>query len=91
MLQRLTIFNVVNTTMLEKGASIVQAGVQLMNYGSSWYSVQNVLEYFFWFKSRLRFHAKVGMIEQYRCDKPGQTAPALWGRGEDIWFARQFW
>ena len=56
------IFDVVNTTMLQKGAGIVQAGVQLMNYGSSWYSVQNVLEYFFWFKSRLHFHAKVGMI-----------------------------
>ncbi len=56
------ICNVVNTTMLDKGAKIVQAGVQLMNYGSSWYSVQNVLEYFFWFKSRLHFHAKVGMI-----------------------------
>ena len=56
------IFYIVNTIMLKKGASIVQAGVQLMNYGSSWYSIQNVLEYFFWFKSRLHFHAKVGMI-----------------------------
>ncbi len=56
------VFYTVNTFMRKKGASIVQAGVQLMNHQSSWYSVQNVLEYFFWFKSRLHFHAKVGMI-----------------------------
>jgi glycosyltransferase XagB len=56
------LFYVINTIMRKKGASIVQAGVQLMNYGSSWYSIHNVLEYFFWFKSRLHFHAKVGMI-----------------------------
>ncbi|MDQ3910307.1 MAG: glycosyltransferase [Actinomycetota bacterium] len=56
------ILNVVNTIMQGTGASIVQAGVQLMNFQSSWYSVQNVLEYFFWFKSRLHLHARVGMI-----------------------------
>ncbi len=56
------IFDVINTTMQRKDAPIVQAGVQLMDFGSSWYSLQNVLEYFFYFKSRLHFHAKVGMI-----------------------------
>ena len=56
------IFDVINTTMLQKGAGIVQAGVQLMDFRSSWYSTQNVLEYFFYFKSRLHYHAKVGMI-----------------------------
>ena len=56
------IFDVINTTMQEKDASIVQAGVQLMDHGSSWYSLQNVLEYFFYFKSRLHYHARVGMI-----------------------------
>lgn len=56
------LFDVINTTMLQKGASIVQAGVQLMDFRSSWYSTQNVLEYFFYFKSRLHYHAKVGMI-----------------------------
>jgi glycosyltransferase XagB len=35
----------------------VQGGVQLMNYHSNWYSVRNVLEYYFWFRSRLHFHA----------------------------------
>ena len=43
-------------------AGVVQGGVQLMNYQSSWYSVRNVLEYYFWFKSRLHFHSDVGFI-----------------------------
>jgi cellulose synthase/poly-beta-1,6-N-acetylglucosamine synthase-like glycosyltransferase len=38
-------------------ADVVQGGNQLMNYHSSWYAVRNVLEYYFWFKSRLHFHA----------------------------------
>lgn len=56
------IFDVINTTMQQKDTPIVQAGVQLMDFESSWYSLQNVLEYFFYFKSRLHFHAEVGMI-----------------------------
>jgi cellulose synthase/poly-beta-1,6-N-acetylglucosamine synthase-like glycosyltransferase len=43
-------------------ADIVQAGVQLMNFGSSWFAVRNVLEYYFWFRSRLHFHARQGFI-----------------------------
>ena len=39
------------------GAHIVQGAVQLMNYRDRWYSVRNCLEYFFWFRSRLHFHA----------------------------------
>lgn len=56
------IFNVVNTIMLEEEVGIVQGGVQLMNYLDHWFSIHNVLEYFFWFKSRLHFHAQVGMV-----------------------------
>jgi cellulose synthase/poly-beta-1,6-N-acetylglucosamine synthase-like glycosyltransferase len=56
------IFNVVNTIMLEEGHGIVQAGVQLMNFRDHWFAIHNALEYFFWFKSRLHFHARVGMI-----------------------------
>lgn len=66
------IFNVINTVMEggkrsgEDGRTgengIVQAGVQLMNFRDYWFSVHNCLEYFFWFKSRLHFHARVGMI-----------------------------
>jgi cellulose synthase/poly-beta-1,6-N-acetylglucosamine synthase-like glycosyltransferase/putative flippase GtrA len=47
----------VDARFAETGAEVVQGGVQLMNYHSSWYSVRNVLEYYFWFRSRLHFHA----------------------------------
>jgi carbon storage regulator CsrA len=43
-------------------ADVVQAGVQLMNFRSSWLTVRNVLEYYFWFRSRLHFHARHGFI-----------------------------
>jgi cellulose synthase/poly-beta-1,6-N-acetylglucosamine synthase-like glycosyltransferase len=43
-------------------SDVVQAGVQLVNFWSNWYSVRNVLEYFFWFRSRLHFHARKGFI-----------------------------
>jgi cellulose synthase/poly-beta-1,6-N-acetylglucosamine synthase-like glycosyltransferase len=56
------IFRVVNTVMLERESGIVQAGVQLMNLRDRWFSLQNCMEYFFWFKSRLHFHAAVGAI-----------------------------
>ena len=55
------ILNIVNTTMLEDEAEVVQSGVQLMNHDSRWFCVLNVLEYFFWFKSCLHFFARVGM------------------------------
>ena len=56
------ILNIVNTVMLQEEVNVVQCGVQLMNYETNWYSTLNVLEYFFWFKSRLHYHAKNGMI-----------------------------
>ncbi|WP_426503123.1 glycosyltransferase [Dactylosporangium sp. McL0621] len=43
-------------------AHVVQGGVQLMNYRSSWWALRNTLEYFFWFSSRLHFHARSGFI-----------------------------
>ena len=43
-------------------AHVVQGGVQLMNYRSHWWSLRNSLEYFFWFASRLHFHARKGFI-----------------------------
>jgi cellulose synthase/poly-beta-1,6-N-acetylglucosamine synthase-like glycosyltransferase len=48
--------------MLDERVRVVQAGVQLMDIDSSWYSPLNVLEYFFWFKSRLHYHARLGAI-----------------------------
>ncbi|MBA2809112.1 glycosyltransferase [Streptomyces sp. KM273126] len=56
------IFDLVNTVMIQDEVNVVQAGVQLMNYQSTWYSALNVLEYFFWFKSRLHYHAHWGSI-----------------------------
>ncbi|MGH2459820.1 MAG: glycosyltransferase, partial [Chloroflexota bacterium] len=56
------VFNLVNTIMLEEEVGIVQGGVQLMNFRDHWFSVHNVLEYFFWFKSRLHYHAERGMV-----------------------------
>src|SRR6201996_8743646 len=47
------------------GADVVQGGVQLMNLGSGlgqWFQVHNVLEYFFWFTSRMAFHASTGFV-----------------------------
>jgi glycosyltransferase XagB len=54
------IFNVVNSLMLAERINVVQCGVQLMNYQTKWYSALNVLEYYFWFKSRLHYHARMG-------------------------------
>ncbi len=44
------------------GADIVQGGVQLMNYRSTWFATRNVLEYFFWYKSRLHLQAERGFF-----------------------------
>ncbi|MFI1968082.1 glycosyl transferase [Streptomyces cinnamoneus] len=44
------------------GADVVQGGVQLIDFHSSWYSLRNCLEYFFWFRSRLHLHAEKGFI-----------------------------
>lgn len=56
------LFGIVNTIMTTENVNVVQAGVQLMNYDSNWYSTFNVLEYFFWFRSRLHYHARTGAI-----------------------------
>lgn len=56
------LLHAVNHKMRARGADVVQAGVQLVNFWSNWYSVRNVLEYFFWFRSRLHLHADVGFI-----------------------------
>jgi len=56
------IYQLINTVMIEKNADVVQAAVQLMNYRAPWFSVLNVLEYFFWFRSGLRFFSEVGHV-----------------------------
>ncbi len=46
----------------ETGAEVLQAGVQLVNHRTSWFSLRNCLEYFFWFRSRLHLHSEHGFI-----------------------------
>ncbi len=52
------ILAIANTIYQEKDVDIIQAGVQLVNYSDRWFSSANVLEYFFWFKSRMHAHMK---------------------------------
>jgi cellulose synthase/poly-beta-1,6-N-acetylglucosamine synthase-like glycosyltransferase len=52
----------IDTMFRTTNPHVVQAGVQLMNYRTSWWSLRNVLEYFFWFSSRLHFHARTRFI-----------------------------
>ena len=52
----------VDATFQSEEAHVVQGGVQLMNFRSSWFSLRNCLEYFFWFRSRLHLHAHHGFI-----------------------------
>ncbi len=56
------IYNIINTVMIKSGADVVQSGVQLMNHRSNWFSLFNVLEYYFWFKSSLHFFSRMGII-----------------------------
>lgn len=56
------LLTVVDSKFQETDADVVQGGVQLMNFQSSWWSLRNVLEYYFWFRSRLHFHAKSRFI-----------------------------
>ncbi|WP_055590704.1 glycosyltransferase [Streptacidiphilus griseoplanus] len=58
----LTLLTHVDACFRAERAHVVQGGVQLMNYRSSWWSLRNCLEYFFWFSSRLHFHARNGFI-----------------------------
>jgi len=50
----------VDEIFLQKKVDIVQAGVQLINVSSNWFSCLNCLEYYFWFKSILPFMSKLG-------------------------------
>ncbi len=56
------LYKAINTIFVRKNVDVVQSGVQLMNYHSNWYSLFNVLEYYFWFKSSLHFFAKKGVV-----------------------------
>jgi cellulose synthase/poly-beta-1,6-N-acetylglucosamine synthase-like glycosyltransferase len=48
----------VDRTFRSAQADVVQGGVQLVNFRSSWYALRNCLEYFFWFRSRLHLQSR---------------------------------
>jgi cellulose synthase/poly-beta-1,6-N-acetylglucosamine synthase-like glycosyltransferase len=56
------LLRVVDAAFREHDAHVVQGGVQLLDFRSSWFSLRNCLEYFFWFRSRLHLHARHGFI-----------------------------
>lgn len=57
-----SIYSIVNTIMKKNNSDVVQSGVQLMNLNGPWFSVCNVLEYYFWFKSTIHFFHSKGFI-----------------------------
>jgi cellulose synthase/poly-beta-1,6-N-acetylglucosamine synthase-like glycosyltransferase len=56
------LLRVVDSSFQATDADVVQGGVQLVNFRSSWFSLRNCLEYFFWFRSRLHLHERHGFI-----------------------------
>ncbi len=55
----------VEALFIKSCADVVQGGVQLMNLGDRpqrWFQVHNVLEYFFWFTSRMAYQADAGFV-----------------------------
>ena len=52
-----TLLTAIEAAFFHDHADVVQGGVQLMNIHSSWWSLRNCLEYYFWFRSRLHYHA----------------------------------
>ncbi|GFJ96705.1 glycosyltransferase [Phytohabitans rumicis] len=55
----------VDALFRQTGADVVQGGVQLMTLGRrprDWFKVHNVLEYFFWFTSRMFYQVMCGFV-----------------------------
>jgi cellulose synthase/poly-beta-1,6-N-acetylglucosamine synthase-like glycosyltransferase len=56
------VLNIANTLYGTTNTDVIQAGVQIVDYTSHWYSSHYVLEYYFWFKSRMHFHSSIKMV-----------------------------
>lgn len=55
----------IEALIVQTNADVVQGGVQLMNLGDSikkWFQVHNLLEYLFWFMSRMGYQADAGFV-----------------------------
>jgi cellulose synthase/poly-beta-1,6-N-acetylglucosamine synthase-like glycosyltransferase len=57
-----SILKTVDATFTAREVDVVQAGIQLINVDSHWFSALNCLEYYYWFKSILPFFAKHKVI-----------------------------
>jgi cellulose synthase/poly-beta-1,6-N-acetylglucosamine synthase-like glycosyltransferase len=60
-----TLLRHVEALFLTSGSDVVQGGVQLMNLGDSigkWFQVHNILEYFYWFTSRMAYQVHAGFV-----------------------------
>ena len=67
--------------MMEEDVRVVQCGVQLMNYDSSWYSALNVLVLLL-VQSRLHYHSQMGVTRRW------QHHLFARGVGRDRWVGR---
>ena len=56
------LLRIVDGAFRDTGADVVQGGVQLINFRSSWFSLRNCLEYFFYFRSRLHLQAEKDFV-----------------------------
>jgi glycosyltransferase XagB len=56
------LLRLIDGRFVDTDADVVQGGVQLMNIHTSWWALRNCLEYYFWFRSRLHFHAGANFI-----------------------------
>ena len=50
----------VDACLAATGAGVLQGGVQILDLGTRWFGIRNVVERYFWFRSRLHFHAHQG-------------------------------
>jgi len=52
----------IDTAINTSGRKIIQTGVNLINWNSSWFGIHATLEYYFWFKSRIQWYAEKGIV-----------------------------
>ena len=79
------LLNRINARFVSTGSDIVQGGVQLMNVGTNWFSARNVLEYYFYFRSRSLFRPAQVHSPGWKHDlRPASIAPRSPGLGRGV-------
>lgn len=56
------LFAAIDSYVQQFGRKVLQTEVRLVNWSTRWFSLQNALEYYFWFVSRLKWHAEQGFV-----------------------------